>query len=209
MKLFIRPLGIISSRFAGNEPWREFSHTGIDFRQGFKKPISAVADGVIYKVTGKGNPDLMVYRNVYQITETPLGPMEIAYVHCWDILVSSGDVVFGGQPIATEGNTGTLVFSGGVKVTAEQKPSGKGSHLHLSVRPLQRTKTSPAGHYINDASGKRFKDTNGNYYRIEHEDNGTKGWVNLEDWLYTPTTEQLKSQYVKIIAYLRGLLLDK
>jgi len=112
--------------------------------------------------------------------------MEVAYTHCWDILVSEGDEVLGGQEIYTEGNTGELVFYKGIKVSAGQKRLGYGSHSHIHVRPVERVKGVVAGHYLADASGRKYKDEQGNYYRIKHIDNKTKGTVDYSQWLFIP-----------------------
>ena len=189
MKLFLRPKGYITSRFAGTESYREWSHTGIDFMSRFRGPIYALADGVVYKIK-YGSSNLQEFRTVYQICETPLGPMEVAYVHIWEIKAIEGFMPQGSF-IATEGNTGK-VFSGGIEVRPDQKPSGRGAHLHASVRPLTRTlKIEPGEHYIRNLDLTKYKDEDGNYYKITHKDNGSRGWIDYEQWLFTPTRLQL------------------
>ena len=77
MQLFLRPRGYITSRYGDNSAYRPFTHTGIDIKSVFRGPIYAVRDGYIYKIK-HGSSDLQDYRIVYQICETPLGPMEVA-----------------------------------------------------------------------------------------------------------------------------------
>lgn len=204
MKLFIRPLGYVTSRYGNNSAYRPFTHTGVDFKNRFKGPVRAMRDGIVYKVR-QGSDDLQDYRNVHQIVETPLGPMEVAYVHLWDIVAVEGVNYPAGILLGTEGNTGTSVFSGGKQVRPEEKPSGKGSHLHASVRPLERAKERIDGeHYIRDIHNRHYKDKEGSYYRILNKDNGTKGWVDWSLWMYTPTRQQVIANILKAIGFIRA-----
>lgn len=203
MKLFLRPEGVMTSPFANSDSYRKEPHTGIDYVLGFKRPRLAMADGFIYKIVGKGNPDPQVYRNIHQICETPIGPMEVAYVHCWDIFCEEGDEVLQAQPIYTEGNTGTEVFVNGIRVKPEEKASGKGSHAHNAVRPVEKVKTLVKGEYYLEKNGRKYKDSNKNYYRVLYKDNGAKGWIDFSQYLFTPTKDQLRSQYQKVLGYLQ------
>lgn len=197
MKTLIRPKGFITSRFSNTEAYRDTAHTGIDFYNGFKSPCRALRGGWIYKVK-RGSENLQDYRIIYQICETEFGPIEIAYVHCWDIYVKEGDRVLGGEIIYTEGNTGDKVFVGGRKVRPEDKPSGRGSHSHISVRPVRKVKTQRAGHYyLSDSSGERYKDKHNNYYEVVNMDNGFKGKVDFESMLTSPSLADVVNSAVK------------
>lgn len=200
--ILLRPKGYLSSGFSNHESYRENPHTGIDFVYGFKKPCYALADGTIYKLMGDKSTNLMEYKNVYQICDTPVGLLEIAYVHCWDFLVDEQDFVLQGQPIYLEGNTGKSVFVGGKIVEVDEKWSGKGSHSHISVRPVEKTKESK-GHFLNDAKGKRYKDSDGFFYRIVWDNDVFKGWVDYSKWTYTPTDQQLLMQLSKVLGYVK------
>ena len=203
MKPFLRPLGYISSRFQNFEPYRENPHTGTDFVYGWKKPIGSIGDGFVYKIVGENNPDLMVYRNLYQLCDTPIGLFEICYVHCSSFIAKEGDQVLQGYPVVYEGNTGLSVFVGGVRVQAWEKPTGKGSHLHLSCRPVERVaKIEKGEHYLNTESGERYRDSNGFYYHIKNNDLN-KGYVDVEQLLFTPTLSQLFVMYTKIVGFLK------
>lgn len=200
----LRPLGYMSSGYSNQEYYRENPHNGMDWVQGFKKTGWALHDGTIYKLLGDGVKDRMVYHNVYQLCETPIGWMEIAYVHCWDFLVDEGDVVMQGQPIYLEGNTGKSVFVGGKLVTADEKYSGKGSHSHISVRPVERVKKTEKGRfYLETAKGLKFKDKDGYYYKVVNEDPIMKGWVDYSNWLFTPSKDWLSVQLSKVLGYIR------
>ena len=202
MSKLLRPQGYITSDFSNEEEYRNNPHTGIDWKYGFKKSCYALHDGVVYKVVGKNNPDLQVYRNIYQLCETEFGLVEIAYVHCWDMRVEDNDFVMAGQPIYTEGNSGVYVYQGGIQVKPEEKPSGKGAHSHISVRPVEKTKKLIAGHYLNNSKGDKYRDNEGNYYRIKNE-NDMKGWVDYKSYLYTPTKDQLLIQFKKVLGFIR------
>lgn len=205
MKPFLlRPLGYMSSAYSSKEYYRENPHNGIDWVQGFKKTGWALADGVIYKLLGDGVKDRMVYHNVYQLCETPVGWLEIAYVHCWDFLVDEGDVVMQGQPIYLEGNTGKSVFVGGKVVTADEKYSGKGSHSHISVRTVERVKKTKKGeHYLETAKGLKYKDKEGFYYQIKNWDEVMEGRWDYYNWLFTPSKGWLLVQLSKVLGYVR------
>lgn len=202
MSKLLRPQGYITSGFSNEEAYRENPHTGIDWKYGFKKPCYALHDGITYKVVGKNDPNLQTYRNIYQLCDTDFGTVEIAYVHCWDMWIAEEDFVMAGTPIYTEGNTGVYVYQNGVQVKPEDKPSGKGSHSHISVRHVDKVKTLTAGHYLNDSKGNRYKDKDGNYYKIRNE-GAMKGWVDYKHMLYTPTKDQLLIQFKKVLGFIR------
>lgn len=207
MKILIRPRGYITSRFANTEGYRASSHTGIDFKNKFKGGVRTVAGGNVYKIRRGDSMDLQEYRIVYQLCDTPLGLFEVAYVHLWDIIVSETGFRPAGSLLGTEGNTGELVFRNGIKVEKHEKPSGKGSHLHLSVRPVELVREKVDGeHYLRTLGGASYKDADGNYYHIRYRDNGAKGWVDFEQWLYTPTRSQAIGIILKMLGWIRNEL---
>ncbi len=210
MNLFIRPLGRLTSPFGDGSEWRPSIHSGTDFHQGFKKSGYAVADGKVYKILNKDNPDLQQGRAIYTISDTPLGVVEICYYHCWDIGLTGGlaegDDVVAGTTIYTEGNTGDLVFVGGKKVLESEKPSGKGSHLHFATRWVRRVKKETSGaHYLNKANGGRYRDADGYYYEIVLN-NKVNGCFDPVPFMYTPTRLQWISIYAKVVGWIAQLL---
>lgn len=195
-----RPLGYITSHFAGTEGYRTSPHLGTDFVLGFKSAHVAVGDGFVYKTRNKDNADLQKYRTVYQVYNGHDGLYEIVYEHLWDILVDKGEIVLEGEPIGTEGNTGDLVFYGGVKVRPEEKPTGKGHHLHIQGRPLIKVKkTKSKTEYLKNLNGTVFKDADG--YAYEAGD-----WIDLEPLFVVPTVDQFIHQVSKVVGYLRHKL---
>jgi murein DD-endopeptidase MepM/ murein hydrolase activator NlpD len=206
MNLFIRPLGRLTSPFGDGSSWRPNIHSGTDFAYGYKKSRYAVADGYIYKVSYRDNPNVQRGRAIYQICDTPLGVVELCYYHCQDILLSEGDTVVAGQPIFTEGNTGEYCFVGGVQVKPEDKPSGKGSHLHFAARWVERKKNiEKDAHYLNNSNGTRYKDADGYYYRITLNNN-TNGCFDSVPFMYVPTRKQWIMIYSKVVGWFAQLL---
>jgi hypothetical protein len=206
MNLFIRPEGRMTSPFGDGSPWRPNIHSGIDFAFGFKRPRYAVIEGRVYKVANKNNPDLQQGRAIYILTETASGIVEVCYYHCWDIWVGEGDEVVAGQPIFTEGNTGEYCFVGGVQVKPEDKPSGRGSHLHISFRWVKKVAVCTSGkHYLNNLNGTRYKDSEGFYYEI-CEDNSTNGCFDAVPMMYVPSRLQWIMIYSKVVGWFAQLL---
>lgn len=207
MKVFFRPEGYITSKFANADSYRPSSHTGTDFVFGFKKPRKSVGVGVVYKIRNKNNPDLQQYRTIYCIYETPIGPFEVVYEHCWDIFVEEGDKVFAGDVIYSEGNTGDLVFSNGVKVPPNLKQFGTGSHLHIGARPLVRVKKKRKGfHYVKNSDRTPYIDAQGNLYEIRYNDNGAKGWVDIEPYLFVPSGGAAYDAYTRLVGRYKDIL---
>lgn len=207
MKVFFRPEGYITSPFANADAYRPSVHTGTDFVFGFKKPRKSIGVGVVYKIRNKNNPDLQQYRTIYCIYESPIGPFEVAYEHCWDILVDEGQKVFAGDIIYTEGNTGDLVYSNGVKVPANLKQYGIGSHLHIGARPLKRVKERKKGfHYVKDSNNDYYQDALGNYFEIRYNDNGSKGWVDIEPYLFVPVENAAYDAYTRLVGRYKNIM---
>lgn len=210
----IRPKGIISQKFGenANDAYKKLGlkgHTGIDFVSKFKGLIYAVNDGLVYKVLNKKNPDLQKFRAVYTISNIKgIGLAEILYGHLWDIWVDEGEKVVSAQPIGTEGDTGEYVYHNGVLVSPEEKPEGLGHHLHLQVRPVERTNKIEQGeHYLRNKDGNPYFDGE-KFYRVIHKNNGYNGCVdyiydihypNIGEWLklYTKTILNISKQVLK------------
>lgn len=178
MKL-LRPLGTLTQGFGENpsiyKPLK--GHPAEDYVVGFRKPIQASVTGYIYSILNQFNPDPQKYRAIYQIYDELDSDIsyEVSYGHIYDTNHREGDVVEAGQTIGTEGNFG-FCFVGGKEVTREEKPTGKGSHLHFQVRKCKRvTKVSKGKRYLRNSEG-NFK-KNGMYYEIVDYDNGYNGLI--------------------------------
>lgn len=205
MKIFKRPIGTITSRFANYESHRTHSHTGIDFKYKFKAGRHAMHDGFVYKILNRDPSNLQEYRNIYQLCQTPIGIVEIAYVHCWDILINEGEFAKKGQIIYTEGNTGELVYSNGKKVLPSEKHNGKGSHAHIAVRPVVKVKRMKRGHhYLRNVDSTAYRDQDKYYYEIVHRDNGARGRIDFEIFLYEDTREVLINAIRKAIGLIQA-----
>ena len=107
----IRPVyGVVTSRFGYR--WGK-SHKGTDIGANKGTAIVAAASGTVTISSygyngGYGNYVMISHGNGIQTL----------YGHCTDLLVSVGEKVSQGQPIATVGNTG----------------NSQGNHLHLEIR---------------------------------------------------------------------------
>lgn len=100
--------GIITSRFGYRSSGL---HTGLDIGGQTGTTIVAAADGTVTTASYKGG-----YGNFVVIAHG--NGVQTCYGHCNTILVSVGDTVEAGQPIATVGSTG----------------NSTGPHLHLEIR---------------------------------------------------------------------------
>jgi len=194
MKL-IKPKGFQSQGFGGNaEAYAPLKgHSGEDYVVGFKKPIPATVTGYVYSVLNQYNPNPQKYRCVYQIFDDEDFSYEIAYGHLSEIHVAEGAVVQSGSVIGLEGNYGFCMV-GGKEVPAEEKASGKGSHLHFQVRKCKRVKKRSAGKtYLRNSEGLLRLD--GMYYEVVNYDNGYNGCIDPSYF------------YVKVSPFVRRLRL--
>jgi len=197
MKL-IRPRGYITSPFGAFESVRKIPHTGIDFVYGFKKPLTAVIDGVVAYCQSESNPDLNVFRGLYTISDTDIGLIETCYGHVWDMVVDENEEVPAGVMIATEGNTGDMCYMGGVQVPVAKKLEGHGSHLHFSIRPIVLDAKKISGEHY-----RPYKYQN-KFVRVAYKDNGYNGCIDPAPYFYTPTTQQWITLLSKVVGYLIG-----
>lgn len=177
-------------------------HTGMDFvskkflttRKG--DCVVAPISGLVYKITNKGNPDLMAFRAVFILSEDRT--VECCVGHLLDIYVSEGDQVEMGEPVGIEGNTGE-VYVGGVPPTPEQRTAGAGTHCHWQFRAVQRTFTPVYdGHNqfldLVSPTGNRqdiiYTDPGGAVYWVPAFYNGYNGCFSNEADILTPTPFQ-------------------
>lgn len=197
MKL-IRPEGFLSQPFAANyNPSYKNGglkgHTGEDYVLGFKKEINAVVTGEVFSILNEHNPNTTKYRAVFQLVDDGQFVYEVSYGHIDTALCEEGQVVTVGQPIATEGNWGTC-YSGGKLVTPEEKPTGKGSHLHFQVRKcIKVKKRSSKKQYIRNSEG--YVKLDGNFIEVVDYDNGYNGCVSPEPF-YQPDYEFTRDLYL-------------
>jgi murein DD-endopeptidase MepM/ murein hydrolase activator NlpD len=179
MKL-VKPEGKLTQPFAANaNPSYKGAglkgHSGEDYTIGFKKDIRATVTGEVYSLLNIVNPDPDKYRAVFQIIDEPDFSYEVSYGHIVKAYVYVGQIVKAGELIATEGNYGTS-YSNGILVTADQKATGKGTHLHFQVRKCIRVKKkSSKKQYLKDLNG--FLKRNEFFYEVVDYDNGYNGCV--------------------------------
>lgn len=193
MKL-IQPQGTITQKFGRNDVDYKIygygGHPGIDFTNGFKSSILALADGRIYKTLNKNCPNLAGNRAVCQLVEDGEFVYEIVYLHALDIWCEVGDYVLTGEPICSEGNTGAVWTAvGGVlhEVNLEERQKGLGSHLHLGVKKCKKVLQVENGKtYLCDENGKNYFD--GFYYEVIQNELG--GFIDPSQFFYKPTISQ-------------------
>jgi murein DD-endopeptidase MepM/ murein hydrolase activator NlpD len=151
-------------------------HTGVDWTNGFGKPVKADNAGQVYKVF-YGKDRASNWQAVYMLCSYGHNKyMEICYGHLSEILVKEGDYVKAGQVIGLEGNFGD-VFHNGVRITPEQQRAGdtRGSHVHESWRPV-RIVSSSTSYCLEDSRGRTYKTEEG-LYEIINRDEGTRGMI--------------------------------
>ena len=130
---------VISSSFGQREQVAGTSintttHNGLDITGAniMGTPILAVMDGVVVKACVLNTPSAdqysASYGNYVEIEHT--NGLHTIYAHCSRVCVSRGDVVRGGQQIASVGNTG----------------QSSGAHLHLAVQNSTGGFQDPAGY---------------------------------------------------------------
>lgn len=159
-------------------------HTGQDFVIGFKKEIKATATGLVYSILNEHNPNPNKYRAVFQLVDDGKFVYEVSYGHIDTALCKEGEIVEAGQPIATEGNWGTC-YVNGIFVTPEEKPTGKGSHLHFQVRKCIKVKRRTSKkQYIRNSEG--YVKIDGKFIEVVDYSNGFNGCVDPEQF-YSPT----------------------
>jgi murein DD-endopeptidase MepM/ murein hydrolase activator NlpD len=133
--LALYPAGPVTQYFGENERlyrlWGLKGHNGIDLVKPHGSPLYAVEDGEIVGVkhdAGGFGKHLKLLSADHEWT----------YGHCSEILVKIGEKVRAGQKIALMGNTG-FVVSGSTPYWKNNPYAG--THLHLGVRKIKRSKT--------------------------------------------------------------------
>lgn len=154
-------------------------HAGLDQVKGYRQKWISDNDGIAYKVWKPtatfewAAVHMLVTDGTNWYEYIPLG-------HASEIFVNEGDFVSEGQVVGREGNHG-LVFSGGRKITVEERIAGSraGAHNHTGVRPIELVDEmeSNGSHYLRDRGGMLYQHE-GKYCKIKYADNGAKGWVN-------------------------------
>lgn len=179
MKL-IKPEGIMTQPFGANaNPSYKGAglkgHSGQDFSIGFKKTIKAATTGLVYSLMNMKDKNPDKYRAVFQMIDDKDFSYEVSYGHVDKSFVVEGQIVKVGEPIATEGNWGTCYVSGKL-VTPEEKPSGKGTHLHFQVRKCIKVKARTSGkQYIRSSEG--FLKSGKLFYEVVDYENGYNGCI--------------------------------
>lgn len=188
-------------------------HSGSDMVQKYLAPIFASADSYCYSVINKDNRDLMRYRAVYTLIEDSGVWYELSYGHLMDIYAVPRTFLKKGDKIGLEGNTGD-VASNGKKVTASEKGTGKGSHLHLQLRLVKPVdKKDKKKKYIYDEKG--ILKYQGKFWEIPLYNNGYKGCIDSapfwakEKELITQTLKYgMRGDQVKLLQKKLGIEAD-
>lgn len=197
---FPYPLSSITQRFGenGSSFYKDNGlkgHPGIDFKTLFDDSILFCADGYVYKIINKDNPDLSKYRAVFQLVESKDFTYEIQYAHCNQITCSLGAVAVGSEA-GTQGNTGFVAVGGKEVSTAEKNAGSKaGYHLHFQVRKCKKTLVlNPASNYLSSPASESIPyRLNGYYYEIPEYTNGYNGCIDpVSIWNGIVISEQKK-----------------
>ncbi len=179
MKFKIKTKGRITQWFANkhdNNPAR-VTHTGVDWVQGYGKPIYSDNAGYCYKLYQPGDRDDN-WSAVYLLVPDGDDFMEVCIGHMSFITDGIADNwVLEGQYLGNEGNCGG-VYSGGVAITPEMQRRGdkRGSHVHEGYRPVKSVKRVTKGKHYLQRGGKKYRGEDGCYFEIKHK-NDTRGCV--------------------------------
>lgn len=152
-------------------------HTGVDYTNGYGKPIVSDNFGRVYKIELPDESSSGWQGIYYYAWDAKEGTVEICQGHVSKVFVKDGDFVYPGKVIGLEGNFGE-VYHNGVRITKEMREAGdkRGSHCHEQFRPFKKVKKVTKGkHYLNK-DGKQYKDAQGFYFEISY-DNETRGCV--------------------------------
>lgn len=154
-------------------------HPGVDYSNGWGSPVYSDNFGIVYKVI-KPNMSPSGWCGVYYLCPSDeYGWVEVCQGHLSHVAVKVGQVVREGTIVGLEGNKGE-VYSNGERITKAMQEAGdkRGHHVHEQYRPVRQVRKVKSGkHYLNDASGARYRDADGYYYEIIF-DNETKGCIN-------------------------------
>jgi murein DD-endopeptidase MepM/ murein hydrolase activator NlpD len=156
-------------------------HTSDDWVAPYDTPIPSLCDGEVTWTTNIDDPDPSKYRSVFIRN----GNYEISYGHLNEVNVNMGQKVKSGDILGTIGNTGD-VYSGGRKVTKEEREQGSkaGTHLHgPQIREIEDWAT----------------------YKVKNYDNGFKGCLNPEQF-YSDYSIDQKQIFLSIIKLLEDFI---
>lgn len=165
---FFRPVaGIITSRF-GWRPQFQRIHHGVDLRLNIGDTVRAAISGTVEKISydadGYGHYVVMSHSD----------DMKTVYGHLQYALVSQGQYVYSGQPLAIGGNTG----------------NSTGPHLHFETR-LGGIAVDPT----------LIFDFYGNGYWYENNEQKTPRNVETQAPVYTHQSKSLKKEATYIVRY--------
>lgn len=188
VKFKLKNKGRITQGFANVNPIykdRDVTvHSGIDSVVGWDKPVTCDNDCFVYKTITK-EQSKENWQGVYMLVhDYGDNYVEICQGHFNKIMVKEGQDILEHTVIGLEGNKG-FVFSGGQRITKEMQDAGdqRGTHTHTSYRPVTRVKKVRSGkYYLLTNTGIKYKDKDGYFYEITHQDNGVKGMV--DPYLY-------------------------
>lgn len=165
-------------------------HTGIDYTNSFGTRVRLDNSGLIYKIYTVKDIPAHGWTGVYQLVPIgdvyPDGFVEVVYGHLSKIYPNRGFYPEG-YVIGTEGNCGSIIYSGGQRITVEQQMAGdkRGSHVHIQYRPVVRKKEiTPGKDYLKGQDGTLYY--NDGYYEVLHA-NGTAGCVDPMLYLHSNT----------------------
>lgn len=165
---FFRPVaGIITSRF-GWRPQFQRIHHGVDLRLNIGDTVRAAISGTVEKISydadGYGHYVVMSHSD----------DMKTVYGHLQYALVSQGQYVYSGQPLAIGGNTG----------------NSTGPHLHFETR-LGGIAVDPT----------LIFDFYGNGYWYENNEQKAPRNVETQAPVYTHQSKSLKKEATYIVRY--------
>lgn len=179
------------------------AHNGIDSVLGWDKVVTCDNDCYVYKIV-TSDQNVENWQGVYMLAkENDTDYVEIVQGHFNKILVTEGQELLEYTAIGLEGNKG-FVFTGGGQITPAMQKAGdkRGAHTHTSYRPVKRVKRpNSKKFYLLNVKGQKYRDEEGYYYEIVHENDGTKGCVN-------PRNYQYKNSIIEDIAMVTKLLVN-
>lgn len=176
-------------------------HTSEDYDCTFNAPILACADGLVYSVMNRNNPDLDKYRAVFQLVEHGDFVYEVSYGHLNNIDATVGRVYYAGEKLGTAGNTGP-VYAQGRRVTLAEKLGGStaGTHLHGPQVRKCRFTPIPDGQMLFDGNGLLMH--KGKYVQVIDYANGFNGCVNPEQFYNGKTAQEAAQERIQLLTTL-------
>lgn len=178
------PLAVIYNHYCQNGQLYQAtfglpSHNGADCSNGYRSKIYAAHEGIVVEKYDANNSSETKGYGVYLLSPEIVLPQDFqfhpgekvnilsVYWHAAEVLVDLWQEVDRNTPIILEGNTGSIL--GRETWTEDDKKSGRGSHLHMSIRLL---KENP------QATGEAKRVYGAKTYEILDYSNGYKGYIN-------------------------------